>query len=276
MAILNTGQQFASGDQVTSQKLMDIADLATFDDPADGVTIIANNETYNVTNGDGKLKVPNNGISGNELLSSASTDANRAVTTDHIKDSNVTTGKIANDAVDFTKIKNIDTYKVIGRTTAGSGDPEEVSILDEDDLNSDSNTALATQQSIKAYVDAITPIGKYGFRVLNAVDDLFFYDQLSGGSQIRVDSTNRDYYYQSDQGDPIMVTITIIPGNTSTKYIRYSDPIGNTVIVGSFAKTGGSGHGYAQCCSFCMYPGSSFEMPVVTGDLESVAVLKQS
>jgi hypothetical protein len=40
MPILNTGQQFASGDQVTSQKLMDIADLATFDDPADGVTLL--------------------------------------------------------------------------------------------------------------------------------------------------------------------------------------------------------------------------------------------
>ena len=98
MAILNTGQQFASGDQVTSQKLMDIADLATFDDPADGVTIIANNETYGVTAGDGKLKVPNNGISGNELLSSATIDANRAVTTDHIKDDAVTADKLKDSA----------------------------------------------------------------------------------------------------------------------------------------------------------------------------------
>ena len=99
MAILKTGQQFASGDQVTSQKLMDIADLATFDDPADGVTIIANNETYGITaGGDGKLKVPNNGISGNELLSSATIDANRAVTTDHIKDDAVTADKLKDSA----------------------------------------------------------------------------------------------------------------------------------------------------------------------------------
>ena len=34
MAILTTGQTFSSGDQVTSKKLMDIADLATFSDPA--------------------------------------------------------------------------------------------------------------------------------------------------------------------------------------------------------------------------------------------------
>jgi hypothetical protein len=61
---------------------------------------------------------------------------------------------IANDAVTFAKMQNINTAKVIGRTTAGSGDPEEVSILDEDAMTSDSATALATQQSIKAYVDA--------------------------------------------------------------------------------------------------------------------------
>jgi len=99
MPILNTGQIFSSGDQVTSQKLMDIADLATFSEPADGVTIIANNENYDIPAGDGKLKVPANGISGNELLSSASSDDNRAVTTDHIKDGAVTSDKLATTAI---------------------------------------------------------------------------------------------------------------------------------------------------------------------------------
>ena len=92
MPILNTGQQFASGDQVTSQKLMDIADLATFDDPADGVTIIANNETYDVTAGDGKLRVKTAGISSNEL-------ATDSVTTAKIKDGAVTSAKLASTAV---------------------------------------------------------------------------------------------------------------------------------------------------------------------------------
>jgi len=101
MPILKTGQQFSSGDQVTSQKLMDIADLATFEEPADGSTIIVNNEFYNngQNNGDGKLKVPDNGITGNELLSSASIDDNRAVTTDHIKDGAVTSDKLATTAI---------------------------------------------------------------------------------------------------------------------------------------------------------------------------------
>lgn len=92
MPILNTGQQFASGDQVTSQKLMDIADLATFDDPADGVTIIANNETYDVTAGDGKLRVKTAGISSNEL-------ATDSVTTAKIEDGAVTSAKLASAAI---------------------------------------------------------------------------------------------------------------------------------------------------------------------------------
>ena len=68
---------------------------------------------------------------------------------------------IADDAVTFAKMQNINTAKVIGRTTAGSGDPEEVSILDEDAMTSNSATALATQQSIKAYVD--NQVGGWNF-----------------------------------------------------------------------------------------------------------------
>ena len=87
MAILSRGQTFASGDQVTAQKLQDIVDLATFDDPADESTIVKDTGT-------GKLKVPSNGISSNELASDASLDANRAVNTDHIKDNAVTASKL--------------------------------------------------------------------------------------------------------------------------------------------------------------------------------------
>jgi microcystin-dependent protein len=92
MAILKTGQEFASGDQVTSQKLKDIADLATFDDPVDGSTLIANNETYGVTAGDGKLKVKASGITSTEL-------ATDSVETEKIKDGAVTSDKLASSAV---------------------------------------------------------------------------------------------------------------------------------------------------------------------------------
>lgn len=92
MAILSRGQSFASGDQVTAQKLQDIVDLATFDDPADESTIVKDPGTN-------KLKVPSNGIGSNELASDASTDTNRAVGTDHIKDNSVTAAKLDSAAV---------------------------------------------------------------------------------------------------------------------------------------------------------------------------------
>ena len=92
MAILSRGQTFASGDQVTAQKLKDIVDLATFDDPADESTIVKDTGT-------GKLKVPSNGITSNELASDALDDNNRAVGTDHIKDNSVTAAKLDSAAV---------------------------------------------------------------------------------------------------------------------------------------------------------------------------------
>ena len=92
MPILETGQIFASGDQVTSQKLMDIAGLARFDDPADEVTIQVDTDS-------GKLKVPANGISGNELLHDDTNDSNRAVDTNHLKDESVTLAKLAPAAI---------------------------------------------------------------------------------------------------------------------------------------------------------------------------------
>jgi microcystin-dependent protein len=92
MPILKTGQIFSSGDQVTSQKLMDIADLATFDDPADGSTIIVNSQTYGISGGDGKLKVPSGGITSNEL-------ATNSVTATKIVDGAVTSAKLNSDAI---------------------------------------------------------------------------------------------------------------------------------------------------------------------------------
>tara|TARA_R100000149_G_C5864687_1_gene129717 strand:- start:594 stop:1310 length:717 start_codon:yes stop_codon:yes gene_type:complete len=79
-----------------------------------------------------------------------------------LKDSGITTAKIADSSskttgVTFAKMQHISTAKVLGRSTAGEGDVEEAfDFKDEDDLGggSSSATALASQQSIKAYVDA--------------------------------------------------------------------------------------------------------------------------
>jgi len=130
---------------VTSTKLNNIVGTAFLD--SDSVT----GTTLNLTSG--QLKVATNGVTSNELKSDASVDANRAVGTNHIKDSAVTEAKIANDAVTYDKIQNVAANSVIGNTTVSTATPTNVSILDEDDMASDSATSLATQQSIKAYVD---------------------------------------------------------------------------------------------------------------------------
>tara|TARA_R110000824_G_scaffold213567_4_gene399784 strand:- start:317 stop:1009 length:693 start_codon:yes stop_codon:yes gene_type:complete len=62
-----------------------------------------------------------------------------------IKDAGVTVAKIGGIT---------DSLKVIGRTTAGAGVAEEVTINDDNDLSSASAITLATDESIKAYVDA--------------------------------------------------------------------------------------------------------------------------
>ena len=118
MAILSTGNTFGATDTVTSTKLNNIADAATFDDPVDDSTL----ELHT----DGKLRV---------------------------KASGVGTTQIAPSSVTKAKIENVANMKVLGNTSGSATAPQEVNILDEDDMSSDSSTALATQQSIKAYVD---------------------------------------------------------------------------------------------------------------------------
>lgn len=60
---------------------------------------------------------------------------------------------VKDGGVTKAKIENVASMKVLGNTSGGAAAPSEVSVLDEDDLVSNSATALATQQSIKTYVD---------------------------------------------------------------------------------------------------------------------------
>ena len=73
MPVLQTGQSFASGDQVTAQKLQDIANLATF---RTGANNTADGSTIEVDANGGYLKVKQTGITSNEL-------AANSVITDH-------------------------------------------------------------------------------------------------------------------------------------------------------------------------------------------------
>lgn len=133
MAILQTGQSFSSGDQVTATKLQDIANLATF---ITGTNQTADDSTIQVDGSGGYLKVKSGGISSNELA----TDS-------------VITAKIQDDAVTSDKLAHISNLNVLGNVSGSTAAPVGVEIKDEDNMASDSATALATQQSIKAYVD---------------------------------------------------------------------------------------------------------------------------
>ena len=130
MAILSKGTTFATGNQVTAANLNALVDSATF---ASGA--VDNTSTALDSSSPQKIIVKDSGITTSKLADSSSK----------------TTG------VTFAKMQHISTAKVLGRSTAGEGDVEEAfDFKDEDDLGggSSSATALASQQSIKAYVDS--------------------------------------------------------------------------------------------------------------------------
>jgi hypothetical protein len=120
MPIINKGTAFSNGEQLTADKLNDLVDLATFDQSA-------TDSASTTVNTSGQIAVKDNGVS---------------------------TSKIADANVTKAKIENVADYKVLGNVSGTAAAPQEVAILDEDTMSSNSATSLATQQSIKAYVDA--------------------------------------------------------------------------------------------------------------------------
>ena len=184
MAIITTGNSFNATDAVTSTKLNNIANAATFVAGAvdgtslelksdgklgvkdDGITLSKVNAnaigtSQLVDNAVTTGKILNNAVTTDKILNEAVTTAkidDSAVTTAKIDDSAVTTAKLATSSskstgVTFAKMQHISTDKILGRTSSGDGDVQEINFLDQDDMSSNSATSVATQQSIKAYVD---------------------------------------------------------------------------------------------------------------------------
>ena len=116
-------------------------------------TISVNNDSNHIDfDGSGKLKIATDGVTALEL-------ADNAVDTAAIADNSVVTAKLpdstgTSDGVTLPKLRHIPTDKVLGRVSASDGDVELLDLKDEDDMGSDSDSSLATQQSIKAYVNA--------------------------------------------------------------------------------------------------------------------------
>ena len=128
MAAISKGTTFATGDQVTALSLNNLVDNSTF---ASGA--VDNTST--------------------QLSSGAIIVKDGGVTTAKLNDGAVITAKLNDGAVTKPKMENVANMKVLGNTSGSATSPQEVAILDEDTMSSDSATSLATQQSIKAYVD---------------------------------------------------------------------------------------------------------------------------
>lgn len=64
---------------------------------------------------------------------------------------------VRDSGITKAKIENVANMKVLGNTSGSATSPQEVAILDEDNMSTDSDTSLATQQSIKAFVTAMRP-----------------------------------------------------------------------------------------------------------------------
>lgn len=164
MAAISKGTTFAAGDQVTASGLNNLVDNSTFASGAvdntstqlsSGAIIVKDSGVTTAKLNDGAVTTAK--IADANVTTAKIADSN--VTTAKIADSNVTTAKIADANVTKAKIENLSDYTVLGNVSGGAAAPAEVSILDEDDMASDSDTAIATQQSIKAYVDASSTSG---------------------------------------------------------------------------------------------------------------------
>lgn len=119
-----------------------------------------------------------------------------------VKDSGIVTNKIANDAVTsvkitdnaviFSKIQDVPTMTVIGRVESGTGDVSAISIINDNDLTGADGTNIATAGATKAYIDAvIAGIGRLigSFNANTAT-------QFPGTS----DTKKGDYWYVSVSG----------------------------------------------------------------------------
>jgi hypothetical protein len=125
--ILNTTQEYLAADVVTHTNLNNIIGGTTFQTGVDGAT---DDVSLEVATG-GSLRIKDDGV-----------------TTPKILDANVTKAKLEDISAPL---------RLLGRTTAGAGAPEEVTVNDDNDLSSASAITLATDESIKAYIDKLKP-----------------------------------------------------------------------------------------------------------------------
>lgn len=119
----------------------------------------------------GVVTIANSAVTTAKIAGDAVTGAkiaDDAINSEHYVDGSIDTAHIADSQVTLAKMANLADMRVIGNTSGATGTPAAVTILDEDAMTSNSDTALATQASIKAYVD--TTVGNAGGGTVTGVD----------------------------------------------------------------------------------------------------------
>ena len=204
MPIINKGTAFSNGEQLSASKLNDLVDGATF-----GIDSVDNAST--IVNASGAIIVRDSGITAAKLDTNA-----------------VTTAKILNANVTKAKIENVADYKVLGNVSGAAAAPAEVAILDEDDMVSNSATALATQQSIKTYVDAFT--GGFTPSTYAGEQSVTFPNGLimKFGTKSGVTTTGKSLSFTS--AFPTAVISAIATGNTTNNISISSNYAGKCAV----------------------------------------------
>ena len=186
MSLIISGKTFNDGEQLTAAKLNQIIGEASLSTTGvDGSTIIVNTNDV--------LAVRTGGIGSPSL-------AVDSVITNKLPDSTVTETDSTPDGVTFPKIQHIETDKILGRTTAGDGIVETIGLNTDDEMADASATTLATDGSIKNYVDSKTPDVSRGYNNLD-------HSTASGNIQ------------KNETGRPLWVSFTLLSNGGGINYL---------------------------------------------------------
>lgn len=153
-----------------------------------------------------EAKIDTGAVTETKIGTSAVTEtkiANSAVTENKVANNAITVNKIANDSVTNSKLANMATATVKGRATAGTGDPEDLTI--DADLSSVSanDDTIPSAKAVKAYVDILdlkTRIRNGGLingfiRVTVASNNLTVAISTSSSSQVDPTAANPVYVW---------------------------------------------------------------------------------
>jgi hypothetical protein len=212
MAILSTGNTFGATDTVTSTKLNNIANAATFDDPVDNSTL----ELY-----DGKLRVKANGITFSKL-----TDVNDDDTMSNASATTLATSESIKAYVDSTGL--------IQRKRVTSGTVSSTTEI----MNFD-NTAPEIDEGTEILSTTFTPTSTSN-EIIVDFDGLLYNSNPGGGCMLALFEGStcvgaRWWLQASDGGASTHISFAFTPTSTSeaTYSLRFGVYTGQTGYINS-------------------------------------------